>query len=241
MMPAVVLHKESSVDQERPLPTRADIIARYRQLRAICKDHHHKILDLVSPSAMLQQARRLGLSDGRRLFLDGLEAFDLVSDLLVYTAPAGRSRALDRYARTVPSPAVPDETVMLDAMRNARFCILRMERRHSAAGLILWDNARDEELWLVDEGYETWMREGMLVATRYYTPEAFSMTAGNSLPVDEELIARTLDCVPYLRRKRIEQMLDDPRFAEALYRLAIEGGVLKRVRYRDPPAEGYAA
>jgi hypothetical protein len=241
MLSAVALPDERTLEEAGQLSTRADIIARYRHLRAITKHHHTKTFQYVSTSAMLQQARRLGLSDGRRLFLDSVEVFDLVSDLIVYAAPMGRSRALDRYARSLPAPAGSDEALMLDAMSNARFSILEMQRRHPAAGLILRDDARNEEIWLVDEGYELWMEEGMLVATRYYTPGPFSMTAGVSIPVDGPLITATVDCVAHLLRKGLAQLYDDPRFAEALYRSAVAGGVMERVRYRDPPAEGYAA
>lgn len=242
MVPAVALSNEVFYAQAAPVPTREEVLARYRHVREISKQHHNKILDCVSTSAILQQARRLGFSDGRRLILDSLEEFDLVSDLLVYTAPMGRSRALDRYARNLPPPAGSDEALVLEAMRSARFAILEMQRRHPAAGLILRDDARNEEIWLVDLGFETWMEEGMLVATRYCTPGPFSMTCGVVIPLDGPLlIARTVESVPQLLRKRPAQLCDDPRFAEALYGAAIDAGVMERVRYRDPPAEGYAA
>lgn len=239
MLPAVALRNESSVEPAGP--SRGEVIARYRHLRKISKHHHDKTFDFLSRSSILQQARRLGVSDGRTLILNSVHEFDLTSDLLVYTAPAGRSRALDRYARNSPSLAGSDEALMLDAMRNAQFAVLEMQHRHPAAGLILTDDARDQEIWLVDEGFETWMEKGMLVATRYFTPAPFSMTAGVSIPLEGPLMRRTVDSVPQLLRKRPAQLLDDPRFAEALYRAALESGVMERVRFRDPPAEGYAA
>jgi hypothetical protein len=81
----------------------------------------------------------------------------------------------------------------------------------------------------------------MLIATRYYTPGPFSMTAGGGIPVSAPLIERTVESVPQLLRKKPAQLCDDPRFTEALYRTAVEGGVMEGVRYVDPPAEGYAA
>jgi hypothetical protein len=241
MRSALALPNECRAAEAGPAHTRADIIARYRHLRAITKQHHTSTYAFVSSSAVLQQARRLGMSDGRRLMLGSVEQFDLISDLIVYTALPGRSRALDRYARSMPPPTGSDEALTLDAMRNARFAILEMLRRHPAAGLILRDDARNEEIWLVDLGYETWMEEGMLIATRYYTPRPFSMAAGPSIPLSAPLIEQTVESVPQLLRKKPAQLCDDPRFAEALYRTAIEDGVMERVRYVDPPAEGYAA
>jgi hypothetical protein len=241
MVPAVAVPQESNVEAAAALATRDEVIARYRHLREISKQHHNKAFDFLSTSAIMQQARRLGISNGKTLILDSVSEFDLACDLTLYTAPAGRSRALDRYARNLQPPAGSDAALMLDAMRNARFAILEMQCRHPVAGLILTDDARGEDVWLVDEGYETWMEEGMMVATRYYTPKPFSMTAGVSIPLSGPLLASTVETVPQLLRKRPAQLLDDPRFAEALYCAAIESGVMKRVTFRDPPTEGYAA
>ena len=69
------------------------VLARYRQLREISKRHHHDILKLISGDAMLQQARRLGLAQGRTLILDDMEEMSYVFDLAIYTAPPRRSRA----------------------------------------------------------------------------------------------------------------------------------------------------
>ena len=43
---------------------------------------------------------------------------------------------------------------MLEAMRNARFAVVLVRRRHPSVGLIVTDLFRNIELWLVDEGLE---------------------------------------------------------------------------------------
>src|SRR5262245_19408965 len=73
--------------QTHPPPARNAVLARYRQLREISKRHHHDILKLISGDAMLQQARRLGLAQGRTLILDDMEEMSYVFDLAIYTAP----------------------------------------------------------------------------------------------------------------------------------------------------------
>jgi hypothetical protein len=242
MVPAADFHGTSSIQPPDAPATRGEVLARYRQLRAISKHHHDRILDLVSTSAMLQQARRLGLSDGRQLFLDSIGGLDLMSDLLVYTAPTGRSRALDRFARNSPPVAGSDEVLMLDAMRKARFAVVIMRFRHPAAGLIFTDLFRDEDIWLVDEGLEASLEVGATYAMRYYTPETFSMTAGVGMPVHRDFVTEAVGAyAPQLMRKSAGESIDDPRLAEAIYRKAIEEGVMETVAYVDPPAEGYAA
>jgi hypothetical protein len=176
------------------------------------------------------------------LLVGNMSEVDLVYDLLVFTAPHGRSRALDRYARTSPPLPGSEEALMLDAMRKARFAVLTMERRHPTAGIIFTDLFRNEEIWLVDEGLEASLKVGSAYATRYYTPDQFSMTAGVGVPVHRGLLMDAVEAyAPQLLRKSKTQLLDDPRLPEAIYRTAIEEGVMERVAYVNPPAEGYAA
>jgi hypothetical protein len=54
-------------------------------------------------------------------------------DLAIYTAPAGRSRAIDRYARSARFDPGSDEAIMLEAMCKARFAVLSVQHRHPVA------------------------------------------------------------------------------------------------------------
>jgi hypothetical protein len=68
--------------------------------RSVADRHHSEALKLVSRTAILHQARRLGLADGKSLILDSMDELTPVFDLAVHTAPAGRFRTIDRYARS---------------------------------------------------------------------------------------------------------------------------------------------
>jgi hypothetical protein len=160
------------------------VLARYRHLRQICKRHHSDALKLLSRHAILHQARRLGLADGKFFILDSMDELTLAFDLAIHTAPAGRSRAIDRYARSTQFASGSDEALMLEAMCNARFAIVLVQRRHQSAGLVVTDLFRKSELWLMDEGLETSLPIGTAFATRYYAPDRFVMTAGVGMPVD---------------------------------------------------------
>jgi hypothetical protein len=130
-----------------------------------------------------------------------------------------------------------DEAVVLQAMRNAKFALIRVLRRHETAGLIVADLFRRSEVWLVDEGMERSFSEGGLMATRLYRPDSFSMTAGVGVLFDAELLEDVICEVPQLTRKRPEEAVDDRRFAEAAYRLALESGLTEHLVYEDPVAQ----
>ena len=85
---------------------------------------------------------------------------------------------------------------MLEAMRAARFAILIIGPRHDAAGVIATDLFRRTRVWRVDIELEASLEEGAMMATRLYTPEQFSMTAGIDPPFDLALIEDLFDVLP---------------------------------------------
>lgn len=222
MVAAVALRTEGNVEPQ--VPSRGELLARYRHLREISKRHHSDALKLLSRDAILHQARRLGLADGKVLILDSMDELTLAFDLAIHTAPAGRSRAIDRYARSTRFASGSDEALMLEAMCNARFAIVVVRRRHPSAGLIVTDLFRKVDLWLMDEGLELSLPVGTAFATRYFAPDRFVVTAGVGMPVDLDLLTSAIELVPQLLRKPRAEAIDDRRFAQAIYRAAIAEG-----------------
>jgi hypothetical protein len=221
--------------------SRAEIIDRYRRLRAVSTRHNSGALKCLSSEALMEQARRLGLIRGRTLVLGSEDEFTFVFDLALYARQDGRKRPLDRYAASQRLQSDSDEARVLDAMLAARFALIRVERRHPEAGMIVSDLTREEEFWLVDEGMESSVPIGSKMATRVYSPDDFHMTAGVFVPLEGALLMSALERRPLLFRMRLDEAVEDRRFAEALYREAIRAGVMERVRFEDPPGMAEAA
>jgi hypothetical protein len=234
---AVALREDNPVAKPAVLLSRTEVLARYRHLREISKRHHSAALEFLSKDAVMSLARRLGLTQGKTLVLDSMDDLNLAFDLAIHTAPKDRSRAIDRYARMAQLSPESDEGRVLDAMRNARFSIIGILRRHDVAGLIVEDLFRGVEVWLVDEGLESSLPDGAALATRLCTPEGFAMTAGVLVPVDIELIEDAIADTPQLLRNRREELIDDRRLAEAIYRVALASGLMEQVAYQDTISE----
>jgi hypothetical protein len=234
MMAFALARKQHPLEIVPAASTRDEILHRYRRLREINKGHHDALLKLVSGHAMLQRARRLGLAYGKTLVLDSMDEMAFVYDLAIYTAQPGRTRAVDRYARAARLRAGSEEARVLDAMRSARFSLWRVERRHETAGLIVSDLLRQTEVWLVDEGLERTIGDGESLAMRLFTPDAFSVTCGVMMPVGREIMEQVADEVlPRLSRHTPEELADDRRFAEAIYRTAIASGVMDEIGFQE--------
>jgi hypothetical protein len=233
---AVALREHNALANDNPPPSRDTVLARYRQLRDISVRHHHEILKFISDEALLRQARRLGLARGKTLILDDMEEMNYVCDLAIHTAAPGRSRAIDRFAGSARLAARSDEALVLEAMRAAHFSILVIERRHETAGLIATDVFRRAKVWLVDIGLESSMPDGGMMATRLFAPERFAMTAGVNVPFDLDIIEDIYAELPRrLGESEVTALIDDWRFAEAIYRVALASGIMDRIIYQDLP------
>jgi hypothetical protein len=215
--------------------SRDEILARYRHLRAIATRHHTEALQFLSRSALLEQARQLGLATGKTLVAESMDEFTLVFDLAIYTTRPGHSRAIDRYARAARLQPGSDELVMLEAMHQARFSIWRVERWHEVVGLVVQDLLRQDEAWLVDEAMERSAPEGMTMAMRLCTPDAFTMTSGIIVPVDREALEEVFDEVLPRVRGSPDQVANDRRFATAIYRTAVARGLMERIGFEETP------
>jgi hypothetical protein len=214
--------------------SREEILTRYRGLREISKRHQTEAIRFVPQSALLDQARRIGLAIGQTLVAESMDELTLAFDLALYTAPPGRSRGIERYARSVAVPTGSDDAEVLQAMCQARFSVWQVERRHETAGLIVRDLMREDSLWLVDEGLEQTAPEGMSVAMRVITLETFAMTCGVIVPIDGMLLDEVFEEVLGRLRGEADAIANDRRFATALYRKAVQEGLMDQVGLIDP-------
>jgi hypothetical protein len=212
------------------------LLERYRQLRAISRTLHMGAVNATPREAILRMGRRLGVVEGKVFALGSLDELDFVYDLVIYTAPPGETRPVDRYGRKAGFAAGSDEALMLGAMRASRFAFVRVERRHDVAGLILTDLTRHEEIWLMDEGMESSLPVGYPFFARLHAPEAFCMTAGVFVPADDRILSEALDGTTIFSRKTMREAVEDRRFAEAIYRAALRNGICDRIRFQDAPA-----
>jgi hypothetical protein len=206
---------------------RPEILARYRHLRAISTHHHNEALRFVPHPALMEQARRLGLTVGKMLVAESLDEVTLAFDLSLYTAPPGRSRGIDRYARSAPRVPGSDEEVMLQALRRARFSVWQVERLHETAGLVVQDLMRQEEVWLVDESLEQTARPGMVLAMRLSAPKAFAMTCGVVVPVDAVTLEEVFDTMLERLHGDADTIANDRRFATTCWTMVQSSACLR--------------
>ena len=223
--------------------TRTEAIKRYRHLRAVSKQHFNAATKFVSRPTMMEYGRKLGLVFGDTFICDSADDLSYVFDLSLYASKDGRSRGIDRYARSVCPAPNSDEALMLRAAQAARFTVCYVEGPHETAGLSVRDLVREQTLRLMDEGFEATMPAGMLLATRLKPVEDFVMTTGAAVPLDRPGLSSILSDFPRPRIKSAADVIEDYRFAIAVFRAHLSGETGMKVEHRDSwePLESAAA
>lgn len=212
---------------------RTEVLERYRSLRSAGRMHLSDVMKFVGKNAFGDAARRIGLKSRRTIVADSFDEMTLAMDLAVFGAKPGRSRAIDRYANARTYPPESVEAVVLRAMLHDRFGVYRVLRRHEVAGLIVEDLFRNQqELWLMDEGFEATADEGLALAGRLLQVDAaFWMTAGVAVPTDRAVLGEVFARHPEWVRDDSRAFLDLLRFAEAIYAESVTQGRMQYIRF----------
>jgi len=208
--------------------SRAAILSRYRRYRDLRTDIQTAALESIPHSSFLAHAKRIGLSDGKVLFTDDIVELSLAFDLAVYTASAGRTRAIDRCARRRLETSGPDETLVLQGLQASRFSIFRTIGGCESAGMLLEDLMRGGAISLLDEGLEQSARPGEVFAMRVAPIEEFGITCGAHATM-EECVALLISAAS---KAELAALADHRPFAASIYELAIELGLMRFIAYR---------
>jgi hypothetical protein len=176
----------------------------------------------LPPAKLSEQARRLGLQLDRELAQVGEDELAYAIDLAIYSAPPGRSRAIDRIARQ-HARLTTEAALVLNALTHAWLSIFRVEDTHPDAGLLLEDTLLGGQIWVLDEGLAEAAEPGSIVATRLGRVRGYAITTGVHLVLDEPTLASIREA---LNRGGLApaELLDNPRFTEGLWRRALGFG-----------------
>ncbi len=214
--------------------TRDEKLARYRHLREINTGQQTGALRRIAADTILDCGRRLGIVHGRTLVCNSSSEMTLVFDLAVHAGKIGRSRGIERYARSVGATLTGDEAMMLRAAQAARFRLWRIDRLHEIVGLWVIDIILGDAMWLIDEGLEASCRPGLVFAGRLMAVDDFAMTCGVSVPLNVTLLAAAMDNMPNMGSISRKDLLNDPRFAVGIYRSAIETRTMEQMQFANP-------
>ncbi|MCB4823338.1 hypothetical protein [Roseicella aerolata] len=164
---------------------------------------------------VLEQMKRLGLSMDAEMGQVSEEELAYAFDLAIYTAPPGRSRAIDRVARQ--HARLPGEgALVLNALTHSWLSIFRVLDRHPEEGLIAEDALLGGEVWLVDQNIAETAPPGTIFASRIGRVWGFCISCGVVATLDEDRLAGVRGV---LERGGVaaEELVADTRFATMMW------------------------
>jgi hypothetical protein len=213
------------------MTTREEVLERYRPMRQSIIRHLNAALKYASGKAMMDAARRIGMLHGNTIVADSESELNLASDLAVFGGRADRSRAIDRYARANQFPAGSVDASVLAAMRTSIFRIIHFRSRHVLAGINADNVFGQDELWLMDEGFEASAENGLVLAARLVDLGPFYATAGACVPMGRDILLDAVSSLVGRRQTIAPSTLDNPRLPEAIYAAAIRGGAMSSIEF----------
>ena len=211
-----------------------EFLAAYRETRRFVADYQTAAMKSVLPAAIMEQAKRIGLVKDGKLQPGSPAEMTLVFDLAIHTAKDGRSRAIDRVAKQRALPEGGQEATVMEAVRTALFTVWRVDGPHETAGLMAFDVLRQTPFWMVDEWLATSVKPGDRFVTRLADMGDYRMSCGANVPVNDNVFQLVAADPRNARASGIDAILRDRRFAEAFYRAAVTGRVMRGIAFREP-------
>ena len=206
---------------------RTEVLSRYRRLREVNRKHGHAIIERLSKKTLLHWGKRIGLVRRKTFIASTTEEMTLAFDLAVYSTRSGKLSPVERYRRSSGFAVGSKDDLMLDAMCRPRFSLFLVKRRHLAAGLILEDLLRQEEVWLLDERLEQTAPDGLVFASRAIRPDAFHMTTGAAIPMTRDAIEDVEAVFPFPDASHADG--ENVKFVETVYLSAINHGLMDAI------------
>ena len=151
------------------------------------------------------------------------QAMALALDFTLFAPSASGKTAVDRFARQHRTTDAKEREA-LNALRQARFCILEIVGSQAGGGFSARDLSNHEVYHVIEEG--TWTAlEGMVIGTRLVAIDGFGMVpVGPITPLDETSLAL------------VQTRLNNPhRCADVLYRHVVRYGAPDIVGLTRPP------
>lgn len=216
---------------------RAEIISRYKHLRAIGRNLNHKLVKRLSKVDLHKGAEKLGILQRGIMVFNSEDESSVLMDYCLYDVRRNGRNAVERYLIDSPPDLDSDEMVCLRAMQHAIYSLFVVESVERGLGVTVRDMFSDETILIVDIRIGSSAQPGLVFASRLLFHDGFSMTGGAALPV----AVLPKDEHQALTEKLAEAVTpdEDGDFDPApLIRACLSKGCSSQVRYEDPTRGG---
>lgn len=174
----------------------SELVNRYKKFRKLNRKLHSILTHKVSKKAMEECGRKLGIMKGDTFVFRDMDETAVLMDYCIYDyyensqggCPLAGSNAVSRYIAESPPVPGSDEYVVLKAMSESFYTLVRVEHVLEGVGAQADDLLGDRSFLIIDMGLGKMAVKGLVIATRLLPLEDFTMTSGAALPIDPEIV-----------------------------------------------------
>lgn len=170
----------------------SELVNRYKEFRKIARDLSSTLLEQISKEAMEECARKLGMKRDTLVFRD-MDETSVLMDYCIYGYCENGSNAIYRYIAEFPPEPDSNECVVLEAMSESFYTLVRVEDVLEGVGARADDLLNNRTYLIIDTGLGATAVKGLVIATRILPFRDFTMTFGAPLPVDAETFSEILE------------------------------------------------
>jgi len=218
---------------------RAGILACYKHLRAVGLTLNHKLVQRLSKDVVYEGGRKLGLLKRNALVFDSEDETAILMDYCIYDVRRQGRNAFEQYLLDSPPAQESDEMVCLRAMQRAVYSVFVVESVIRGYGVEVRDLLSNRTIVVVDMGFGSTAKPGVIFASRLLLHEGFSMTGGAALP---------LGVLPEDQQQSMIKKLaeaaapDDSGYFDPapLIRACLSRGCWSHIRYQEPSGRLFA-
>ncbi len=216
---------------------RAEIISRYKHLRAVGRNLNHKLVKRLTKDALHKGAKKLGILQNGVMVFNSEDESSVLMDYCLYDVRRNGRNAVERYLIDSPPDLDSDEMLCLRAMQHAIYSLFVVESVERGLGVTVRDSLSNETILIVDMGFGSTAQPGLVFASRLLFHDGFSMTGGAALPV--ALLPK--DQQQAVTKKLSEAVTpDEDGYFDpaALIYACLSKGCSSHVQYEDPSGTG---
>ena len=221
----------------RMLPRAAEIRDEYQRLRQVQRALNSKLVKTLTKKAIEQSARDLDLWEDGKIVLQHEDHMGVLADYAIYEYRVAGKSAVERCAARSHGAEGTDEGLVIEAMLNARFTLVSIQKIVPQVGAQVVDHIYGDRFLLADVGLSQTGARGDLLATRLLPLPRFTMTSGAPLAFDPELATWILEGVGAgsgdLATLRLIARKQRKHMARTIIALAMEDPALVKVAWRE--------
>ena len=194
--------------------------------------------ELVAPVRLAEITRRL-VSGGEPMLETEETALlcqAFIIDLALFTAPPGRSSAVERLAKQLRPKPGSDESKLLAGMLKARLALFEATGRCDNGITPAQDMMSGQPLRIEDDAFASLPAPaGLRFAARLVAVDGLSVVAGASIPLDDDM----LDLLRPLQSRDGRGWSNPLRATETLYRHALRHGAHEMQAFDDDEPKAF--